>query len=328
MSASRIHVAVGVIFDSSGNKVLIAKRSCSQHLGGLWEFPGGKVEENESVKDALKRELHEELNINVEPARRIKQIYHDYPDKKVLLDVWEVRKWNGDVNGHEQQDIIWSPVDKLETYEFPDANKHIIKVITLPQVYLISQDSYKDTSTLISVLEKCFKSGLRIFQLRLKSRENYQFGQLVEQIKELSIRYNSRLILNGSINDINNYAIDGIHLKSTQLYQFIDRPIGTEFLLGASCHNENDIDQAKKIGVDYLFISPVNSTKSHPGIKGIGWSRFKELVSDAELPVYALGGMSRPDLKIAKQSGASGIAVISSVWESKQPDKTIKSLCN
>ncbi|PTT03442.1 NUDIX domain-containing protein, partial [Pseudomonas sp. HMWF006] len=83
----RVHVAAAVIRDDSG-KVLIARRADTQHQGGLWEFPGGKVEADESVETALARELHEELGIVVGAARPLIKVHHDYPDKQVLLDVW------------------------------------------------------------------------------------------------------------------------------------------------------------------------------------------------------------------------------------------------
>ena len=84
----RLHVAAGVIRGADGH-VLIAKRPLDKHQGGLWEFPGGKVEEGETAEAALARELAEELGIAVIAARPLIQVRHDYPDKQVLLDVWE-----------------------------------------------------------------------------------------------------------------------------------------------------------------------------------------------------------------------------------------------
>ena len=91
----RTHVAVGVIYNSTKDKVLISKRSINQHLSGYWEFPGGKVEYNEDVNTALKRELFEELGITVIKAESYTSVRHDYGDKKVLLDVWKVSEWRG-----------------------------------------------------------------------------------------------------------------------------------------------------------------------------------------------------------------------------------------
>eukprot|EP01137_Pigoraptor_chileana_P016793 Opistho-2@73895 len=98
----RVHVAAAVIRDDSG-KILIARRADTQHQGGLWEFPGGKVEADESVECALARELQEELGIVVGAARPLIKVRHDYPDKQVLLDVWEVSSFSGEPHGAEGQ---------------------------------------------------------------------------------------------------------------------------------------------------------------------------------------------------------------------------------
>jgi len=92
---NRIHVAAAVIRSTDG-LVLIAKRPLDKHQGGLWEFPGGKVEKGEAVEVALARELLEELGIGVTAARPLIQVRHDYPDKHVLLDVWEVTAFSGE----------------------------------------------------------------------------------------------------------------------------------------------------------------------------------------------------------------------------------------
>ncbi|HCV40284.1 MAG TPA: hypothetical protein DGQ94_16530, partial [Pseudomonas sp.] len=80
----RIHVVAAVIRGNDG-RILIARRADTQHQGGLWEFPGGKVEEGEGVEAALARELREELGIEVTRSRALIKVSHDYPDKQVLL---------------------------------------------------------------------------------------------------------------------------------------------------------------------------------------------------------------------------------------------------
>ncbi|HIF54036.1 MAG TPA: NUDIX domain-containing protein, partial [Methylococcaceae bacterium] len=88
-SASALHVAVGVVKNATGH-ILIALRHDTAHQGGLWEFPGGKVEAGESVEQALSRELKEELNISVQKMMPLIKVRHQYSDLKVLLDVWTV----------------------------------------------------------------------------------------------------------------------------------------------------------------------------------------------------------------------------------------------
>lgn len=122
------HVAVGIIFNSSG-KVLIANRPPQKYLPGLWEFPGGKVEDSETVLQALIRELQEELGIDVQTAEEFTQIDHTYPDRIVLLDVWRIYDFHGEPSGLEGQEVRWVLPEELENYEFPSANHEIVQAI-------------------------------------------------------------------------------------------------------------------------------------------------------------------------------------------------------
>jgi 8-oxo-dGTP diphosphatase len=124
----RVHVAVAVITDKKG-RVLIAKRPEDVHQGGLWEFPGGKVEDGENTEMALRRELSEEIGILLEACEPLLEIYYDYPDKAVLLDVYRVFSFSGEAYGREQQAVRWVTLEALEKYAFPEANRPILEVL-------------------------------------------------------------------------------------------------------------------------------------------------------------------------------------------------------
>ena len=123
-----IHVAVGVLLNDN-HEVLIALRSAESHQGGLWEFPGGKVEEGESVERALNREFEEELGISVQVCTELTQIMHEYADKSVMLDVWRIEKSSGTPQGREGQVIEWRALSKLRAVDFPKANERIIRLL-------------------------------------------------------------------------------------------------------------------------------------------------------------------------------------------------------
>jgi 8-oxo-dGTP diphosphatase len=106
-----VHVAVGVVVQN--NRVLLAKRAQHQHQGGLWEFPGGKVEPSEAVADALTRELQEELAIHVKHCQPLMEINHNYSDKSVCLDVWLVDEFTGQPTGVEGQPLTWASSEDL-----------------------------------------------------------------------------------------------------------------------------------------------------------------------------------------------------------------------
>ena len=125
---SEVHVAVGVILDSDHN-VLITRRAQTAHQGGLWEFPGGKVEAGETLSSALERELGEELGIAIGRTSALLEVRHDYGDKIVLLDVHVVWEFSGVAQGLENQPLAWVAPEDLSAYEFPEANLPIVVAI-------------------------------------------------------------------------------------------------------------------------------------------------------------------------------------------------------
>lgn len=128
-----IHVAAGVIIKrpsaSETVEILLAKRPAHTHKGGLWEFPGGKVEAEELVQDALARELAEELAITVEESSSLLQVPYAYPEKTVLLDVWLVTAFSGKPQGNEGQVVKWVKLADLKGYAFPEANTPIVEFL-------------------------------------------------------------------------------------------------------------------------------------------------------------------------------------------------------
>lgn len=120
----QVKVAVGVVL--RGDETFITRRLAHQHQGGKWEFPGGKVEANETTGQALKRELEEEIGIQVQSSTPLILIEHQYPDKHVMLDVHTVKDFTGDPRGLEGQEGQWVPLSKLPELDFPEANKEIV----------------------------------------------------------------------------------------------------------------------------------------------------------------------------------------------------------
>ncbi|KPZ55843.1 8-oxo-dGTP diphosphatase MutT [Pseudoalteromonas sp. S3776] len=127
MTTKIVNVAVGVI--KKNNAIFICKRANEQHQGGLWEFPGGKVEAGESVFAALKRELSEEVGITIHSSSQLMVIEHDYGDKCVKLDIHVVSNFSGEAHGAEGQPSEWVAINELSNYEFPAANAEIIEKI-------------------------------------------------------------------------------------------------------------------------------------------------------------------------------------------------------
>lgn len=109
------------------DQVLIAQRPSGKHKGGYWEFPGGKIESGESEIAALRRELLEEINIEISAAEGFADICFDYPEKSVQLKFFTITDYDGDPIGLEGQQIRWVSRLKLSEYQFPEANLPIVE---------------------------------------------------------------------------------------------------------------------------------------------------------------------------------------------------------
>lgn len=120
-----VHVAVGVIIKD--DLFFMTKRLAHVHLGGKWEFPGGKVENSETVAMALHRELKEEIAIDILACQPLIEIKHDYGDKKVFLEVFLVDNFQGEPKAQEGQQEGWFTLAQLQQLELPEANKAILE---------------------------------------------------------------------------------------------------------------------------------------------------------------------------------------------------------
>jgi 8-oxo-dGTP diphosphatase len=299
-----LQVAVGVIKNSEG-KILISRRHESLHQGGLWEFPGGKIEASETVETALARELKEELNITVTMATPLITVNHHYPDRHVQLKVFLVEQFSGEVQSCEGQPFKWVEPMNLNHYAFPAANQPIITAARLPQFYAILDDA--EPALLLSNLQKILHGGVKLIQARLKSLPTTDITPFVEQAFSLCKQHQAVLLMNSAV----SYAaeLDGLHLTSHHLMALDQRPENIKWL-AASCHNIEQLQHAQTLGVDFVVLAPVLTTQTHPGAASLGWAQFADLVGKVNLPVYALGGMTISSLSVARQSGGQGIASI------------------
>jgi 8-oxo-dGTP diphosphatase len=313
-----VHVAVGVIEDSHGN-IFIAQRAADAHQGGLWEFPGGKLEADETTPQALQRELREELAIEVECCEPLIQIRHHYPDKSVLLDVYRVTQFRGQPTGNEGQPVLWVNKAELVNYSFPAANKPIVKAIVLPDRLAIT-GAFANHRDFSEKLDSVFRVGVAGAILRIENISPQLHLDLVSSAAQLANKQKALLQLNASFK---NYLLFVEHLKTTpvglhmnrhELMVHSQRPVAPDILLGASCHNLLELAKAVELGVDYILLSPVLPTSSHPDADPLGWQIFTDWVSSVNIPVYALGGMNGDHLVQAKHCGAQGIASISTWW--------------
>jgi len=122
-----IEVAAGLILREG--RYLIARRKADSHLGGLWEFPGGKREAGESLTDCLQRELREELGIDVKGPVHFRMIRHEYPGKTVELHFFRCTIRRGEARALDCEEIRWVSPGELTNYEFPPADRPLLEVL-------------------------------------------------------------------------------------------------------------------------------------------------------------------------------------------------------
>ncbi len=313
-----LHVAVGVLRDERG-RVLIARRHAHAHQGGLWEFPGGKIQPGEDIRAALRRELREELDIELGAARPLIRIPHAYADRRVLLDVWYSRDFSGVPWGREGQEVKWVAPEYLHDGDFPAANRPIIRAVRLPSLYAISGEPHAGVEVFQDQLEKVLAAGVRLVQFRAKALGEAAYRAAAERAVTLCRAHHAKLLLNAPSEWVAPAGAAGVHLTSQRLMALTHRPLGEGLWVAASCHTREEVVHAGAVGVDFIVIGPVLATPSHPGRPALGWDGLQVLTEAATVPAYALGGMSAGDRDTAFRHGAQGIAAISALWDSPPP---------
>jgi 8-oxo-dGTP diphosphatase len=312
---SRVEVVAAVLQRLDGS-FLLAQRPAGKVYEGYWEFPGGKIEPGESAANALARELHEELGIDVTRAYPWLTRDYDYEHADVRLRFYRVTAWSGEMHGRENQQFAWQPRGGLNVSPVLPANGPILRALSLPQLYGISNAAEVGVETFLRRLEGALKRGLRLVQIREKTLSAEALTNLTARALALAKDHHAAVLLNGDAVTASRLGVHGVHLTSEKLMALATRP--DHEWVGASCHTERELERAAALGLDFVVLGPVAETASHPGAALLGWERFGTLVRDYPLPVYAIGGLRPEHLSDAWDAGAHGIAAIRGCWSDEQ----------
>jgi len=308
-----IDVVAGVLRRPAGD-VLLARRKPGGELGGLWEFPGGKLEHDETPEEGLERELREELGIRVLAAQPLIRVSHAYEAFEVRLHVHKVLAWEGEPEPLEQQPLRWVPEAQLAHWPMPAADQPVLKALALPEHYLITPPHLDHADSVLRGLDVALLAGMRLVQLRLPAMAAGDLREGARSALRLARQHGARLLLNGDPALALELGVDGIHLRSEQLQSGPPDDLPDGFWVGASCHDAEELARALAVGCDFACLSPVKPTRSHPQARALGWKRFRELAGGAGLPVYALGGLEPADADQARANGGQGTAGITGFW--------------
>ncbi len=299
---------VAAILTRADGCFLLACRPPGKPYPGYWEFPGGKIEKNESARDALVRELYEELGITVTHATPWLTHEFHYPHATVNIRFYRVTQWLNEPVAREQQQLVWQRIENVIVSPLLPANQPILKALALPPVYVISNAAETGEVQSLTMIDSALQAGVKLLQVREKNMSIDQLTGFASEILKMARCHQARVLINENIALAEMLGADGVHLTSAQLLDATTRPAVN--WCGASCHNEEELYQAARLGVDFVTLSPVCPTRSHPAALTLGWRKFGTLVRNCPLPVYALGGMSLIDLDISWEQGAQGVAIM------------------
>lgn len=308
-----VPVAAAVIVALDG-RVLLAQRPSGKAYAGYWEFPGGKVEPGESPRQALVRELAEELGIAVRYAAPWLVQRYRYPHAHVELHFFRVFEWDGEPVGHDGQAFAWQFPGQFDVLPLLPANIFVMRALLLPSLYGITIADDVGEAAFLARADAAIASGLRLIQLREKTWSFARQQALAELLIARARPRGVKVLLNGDARDALAWGCAGVHLTAAALASTTARPVSDAMLCAASCHTRAEIERAAAVNLDFVVLGPVQPTPTHPDVPALGWDGFEALAADAPLPIFALGGLTRADLDVAIAHGAHGVALRRGAW--------------
>ena len=311
MSEPLLRVAAAIIERPDG-QVLLAQRPAGKAYAGYWEFPGGKLEPGETPRDALDRELAEELGITVRRAAPWLVQRYRYPHAHVELHFFRVLDWTGEPVGHDGQEFTWQVPGCFDVAPLLPANTAVLRALTLPRVYGITMAEDLGETEFLRRAEVALDRRLRLIQFREKTWPIERQRALALQLVALARSRGAKVLYNGEVAWAREWGCDGVHLTAQALAEITSRP--HDLLCAASCHTRAEIERAGELQLDFAVLGPVFATPTHPGAQTLQWEAFAAIVAETTLPVLALGGLGSTDLDDAVAHGAHGIALRRAAW--------------
>lgn len=307
-----VSVACGVLRRADG-QVLMAQRPEGKIAAGWWEFPGGKIEAGETPLQALRRELHEELGVELRDARPLIRFAHDYSNRRVVLDTWLVTAFEGEPQSREQQAFAWLPPANLAAQEpaLPTVAP-IAQALRLAPHYVFTPPAVEPRQLLPRLARLPAGALLR---LRWPGLSDGDYARVAAEWIAAARSSGLQLLLDREPALAQTLGAAGWHADSRTLMGLSARPPGLALCI-ASVHDAAELQRAVELGFDAAVLGAVQPTASHPGAPALGWSGFVERRGLAPIPVYALGGLGPADLEEAQAHSAQGVAGISAYWPS------------
>jgi len=320
-------VAVAVFLRPDGS-FLLSSRPAGKPYAGYWEFPGGKIEAGETVRDALTRELIEELNVVIDTATPWFTFMMHYAHATVRLRTWRVSGWHDvdarGMRGMEEQEWKWQTMSSLSVAPTLPGCGPILRALSLPSIYALTNAADVGTETYLQQLRAVWSKNASkhppvgefdiknrpspmMIQVREKTLPATTLRQFAKDIVAIARENHALVLINGDANLAADVGADGVHLTSAQLRTMTERPPFQ--WVGASVHSQDELRLAAELKCDFAILGSVKTTQSHPGQPPMGWDAFAAIVRDTPIPVLAIGGLGHADMPQAIARGAHGIAM-------------------
>lgn len=323
-------VAVAV-FQRPDGSFLLASRPEGKPYAGYWEFPGGKIEPGETVRDALTREIVEELNVVVEACTPWFTFGMHYEHATVRLHTWRVTQWRDadarGMQGMEGQQFAWQRLSNISVSPTLPGCVPIFRALALPTTYVITNASEVGVDAYLAKLRTLSSKNASntapigefqgifavptsfpaLIQVREKSLPRDVLKKFAREVVAIAHEHGTRVLINSDIELAREVGADGVHLTSAQLASVDERP--DLAWVGASVHSRDELMRAASLKCDFAVVGAVKPTASHPGQATMGWENFSRIAIDAPIPVFAIGGLQPADLVEAIARGAHGIAM-------------------
>jgi len=321
------NVAVAVFLRLDGS-FLLSSRPTGKPYAGYWEFPGGKIEAGETVRDALKRELIEELNVVIDTATPWFTFMMHYAHATVRLHTWRVTAWHDvdarGLRGMEGQEWKWQTMSNLTVAPTLPGCVPILRALSLPSIYVLTNAAEVGVENYLEQLRAVWNINASkrppdgefdiknrplpmMIQVREKALSPIALKNFAVEVVAIARENHALVLINGDANLAADVGADGVHLTSEQLRTTTERPAFQ--WVGASVHSQDELRLAAELKCDFAILGSVKTTQSHPGQPPMGWDAFADMVRDTPIPVLAIGGLGHADMMQAIACGAHGVAM-------------------
>ena len=314
-----VHVAAAVITRPDGS-VLLGQRAPDTFYPGYWEFPGGKVEPGETPRDALIRELDEELGMRVDAAYPWITREHVYEHAHVSLHFFEVTAWRGEIHDRVHSALSWQQAGAMDVGPMLPANGPILKALRLPRVCGITHAGEIGIDAQLARLEAALAGGLRLVQIREPALPDADCERFARAVVERCHAAGALAVVNGDAALARRIGADGVHLGEDDGDIAAARTLlGPGAIIGASCYDHLQLAQrAVAAGASYVAFGAFFPSRS----KATTRRAHPQLLRDATalgVPRVAIGGLTADNSTALVEAGADLLAVISGVFAADDP---------